>query len=178
MPIVIDKGKKVSVKTAKGRKLSSTNWLRRQLNDPFVKLARCEGFRSRAAFKILEINEKFDIFKCGDTVVDLGSAPGSWAQVAVDKTNADQKIISKKAGRVLGVDLKPVSPIKGAEFYVCDFLDVDFSLRIPSLLAMPADVIMSDMAANTSGNKELDSFRTGELCLNAIPNSLSVVYPP
>ena len=177
LPIVIDKGKKVSVKTAKGRKLSSTNWLRRQLNDPFVKLARYEGFRSRAAFKILEINEKFSIFKCGDTVVDLGSAPGSWAQVAVDKTNADQKIISKKAGRVLGVDLKPVSPIKGAEFYVCDFLDVDFSLRISSLLSMPADVIMSDMAANSTGHKKSDHLRIMALCEAAAYFSFDYLKP-
>ncbi|MDG2355210.1 MAG: RlmE family RNA methyltransferase [Paracoccaceae bacterium] len=174
---VIDKGKKVSVKTAKGRKLSSTNWLRRQLNDPFVKLAKHEGFRSRAAFKILEINEKFSIFKFGDTVVDLGSAPGSWAQVAVDKTNADNKIMTKKAGRVLGIDLKPVSPIKGAEFHVCDFLEVDFSLRIASLLSVPADVIMSDMAANSTGHKKSDHLRIMALCEAAAYFSFDYLKP-
>ena len=80
---------KVNVKTAKGRKLSSTNWLRRQLNDPYVKLAKEKGYRSRAAFKLLEINEKFNIFKSGDTVIDLGCAPGGWTQVAVEKTNSN-----------------------------------------------------------------------------------------
>ena len=173
----IDKGKKVSVKTAKGRKLSSTNWLRRQLNDPFVKLARQEGFRSRAAFKILEINDKFGIFKFGDTVVDLGAAPGSWAQVAVDKTNADKKVFGRKAGRVLGIDLKPVSPINGAEFHVFDFLEDEFSLRITDLLSTPADVIMSDMAANSTGHKKSDHLRIMALCEAAAYFSFDYLKP-
>ena len=138
---------KVRVRTAKGRKLSSTNWLRRQLNDPFVKLARQAGFRGRAAFKLLEIDEKFSIFKPGDTVLDLGSAPGGWAQVAVDKTNADKKKIKEKQGRVLGIDLKPVLPISGAEFYVFDFLEDGFYSNINEILSEPADVIISDLTA-------------------------------
>ena len=89
---------KVNVKTAKGRKLSSTNWLRRQLNDPYVKLAKEKGYRSRAAFKLLEINEKFNIFKSGDTVIDLGCAPGGWTQVAVEKTNSNLNNLKRKKG--------------------------------------------------------------------------------
>jgi len=100
---------KVNVKTAKGRKLSSTNWLRRQLNDPYVKLAKEKGYRSRAAFKLLEINEKFNIFKSGDTVIDLGCAPGGWTQVAVEKTNSNLDNLKRKKGRVIGIDLKPIS---------------------------------------------------------------------
>ena len=88
-----DRSLKVNVKTAKGRKLSSTNWLRRQLNDPYVKLAKEKGYRSRAAFKLLEINDKFNLFKFGDVVIDLGCAPGGWSQVAVEKTNSDRKSV-------------------------------------------------------------------------------------
>ena len=139
----IDRGKKVLVKTAKGRKLSSTNWLRRQLNDPFVKLANQKGFRGRAAFKLIEIDDKYSIFKYGDTVIDLGAAPGSWSQVAVDKINANKKAIHAKIGRVLGIDLKPVSPIIGAEFHVFDFLEVDSYDRITKLLPEFVDVIIS-----------------------------------
>lgn len=95
---------KVNVKTAKGRKISSTNWLRRQLNDPYVKLAKERGYRSRAAFKLLEINEKFHIFKFGDSVIDLGCAPGGWSQVAVEKTNSNLDKLKEKQGRVIGID--------------------------------------------------------------------------
>ena len=94
---------KVNVKTAKGRKISSTNWLRRQLNDPYVKLAKERGYRSRAAFKLLEINEKFEIFKFGDSVIDLVCAPGGWSQVAVEKTNSNLDKLKEKQGRVIGL---------------------------------------------------------------------------
>ena len=173
----IDTGKKVSVKTAKGRKLSSTNWLRRQLNDPFVKLAKQKGFRSRAAFKLLEIDEKFCIFNPGDVVVDLGSAPGSWAQIAVDKTNANKQSTKEKIGRVLGIDLKPVSPISGAEFYVCDFLGDDFLINIDNILRTPADVIMSDMASNSTGHRKSDHLRIMALCEAAAFFSFDYLRP-
>ena len=173
----IDKGKKVSVKTAKGRKLSSTNWLRRQLNDPFVKLAKQKGFRSRAAFKLLEIDEKFCIFNPGDVVVDLGSAPGSWAQIAVDKTNANKQSIKEKIGRVLGIDLKPVLPISGAEFHVCDFLGDDFLINIENILTTPADVIMSDMASNSTGHRKSDHLRIMALCEAAAFFSFDYLRP-
>ncbi len=173
----IDKYKKVSVKTAKGRKLSSTNWLRRQLNDPFVKLAKQAGFRGRAAYKLLEIDEKFNIFRYGDTVVDLGSAPGSWAQVAVDRTNANQRFLEDKQGRVLGIDLKSVSPIGGAEFYVFDVLEEDFSLNMSQILSAPVDVVMSDMANNATGHKKSDHLRIMALCEAAAYFSFDYLKP-
>ena len=173
----IDTGKKVSVKTAKGRKLSSTNWLRRQLNDPFVKLAKQKGFRSRAAFKLLEIDEKFCMFNPGDVVVDLGSAPGSWAQIAVDKTNANKQSTKEKIGRVLGIDLKPVLPISGAEFYVCDFLGEDFLINFDNILTTPADVIMSDMASNSTGHRKSDHLRIMALCEAAAFFSFDYLRP-
>ena len=173
----IDTGKKVLVKTAKGRKLSSTNWLRRQLNDPFVKLAKQKGFRSRAAFKLLEIDEKFCMFNPGDVVVDLGSAPGSWAQIAVDKTNANKQSTKEKIGRVLGIDLKPVLPISGAEFYVCDFLGEDFLINFDNILTTPADVIMSDMASNSTGHRKSDHLRIMALCEAAAFFSFDYLRP-
>ena len=173
----IDTGKKVSVKTAKGRKLSSTNWLRRQLNDPFVKLAKQKGFRSRAAFKLLEIDEKFCMFNPGDVVIDLGSAPGSWAQIAVDKTNANKQSTKEKIGRVLGIDLKPVLPISGAEFYVCDFLGEDFLINFDNILTTPADVIMSDMASNSTGHRKSDHLRIMALCEAAAFFSFDYLRP-
>ncbi len=160
----LDIAKKIMVKTAKGRKLSSTKWLRRQLNDPFVKLAKHQGFRSRAAFKLLEIDEKFKIFRPGDAVLDLGSAPGSWAQVAVDKVNAAKRMKNEKIGRVLGIDLKPILPIDGLEFHVGDFLANDFALEVSKKLALTVDVVISDMAANSTGHKKSDHLRIMALC--------------
>ena len=172
-----DRGKKVLVKTAKGRKLSSTNWLRRQLNDPFVKLANQKGFRGRAAFKLIEIDEKYSIFKYGDTVIDLGAAPGSWSQVAVDKINANKKAIHAKIGRVLGIDLKPVSPIIGAEFHAFDFLEVGSYEKITELLPEPVDVIISDMASNSTGHRKSDHLRIIALCEAAAQFSFEHLKP-
>ena len=111
------------VKTAKGRKLSSTLWLERQLNDPYVARARAEGYRSRAAFKLVEIDDRFGFLKPGARVVDLGCAPGGWVQVAVARVNALGERKGRPVGRVLGIDLQPVEPIAGAELYELDFLD-------------------------------------------------------
>ena len=134
---------KVNVKTAKGRKISSTNWLRRQLNDPYVKLAKERGYRSRAAFKLLEINEKFKIFKFGDSVIDLGCAPGGWSQVAVEKTNSNLDKLKEKQGRVIGIDLKPILSINGAEIYLLDFLEDNFENKIGEILNHKVDNILS-----------------------------------
>ncbi len=173
----IDRGKKVLVKTAKGRRLSSTNWLRRQLNDPFVKLANQKGFRGRAAFKLIEIDDKYSIFQFGDTVVDLGSAPGSWSQVAVDRTNANKKVMNSKVGRVLGIDLKPISPINGADFHILDFLENEAYTKITELLLGPADVIISDMAANSTGHRKSDHLRIIALCEAAAQFSFEKLRP-
>jgi 23S rRNA (uridine2552-2'-O)-methyltransferase len=150
---------KVNVKTAKGRKISSTNWLRRQLNDPYVKLAKEKGYRSRAAFKLLEINEKFHIFKFGDSVIDLGCAPGGWSQVAVEKTNSNLDKLKEKQGRVIGIDLKPILSINGAEIYLLDFLEDNFENKIGDILNHKVDNILSDMASNSTGHKKSDHLK-------------------
>ena len=158
---------KVNVKTAKGRKLSSTNWLRRQLNDPYVKLAKEKGYRSRAAFKLLEINEKFNILKFGDSVIDLGCAPGGWSQVAVEKTNANLDQLNKKKGRVIGIDLKPILSVNGAEIFVLDFLETNFEEKMGEILSYKVDNVLSDMASNSTGHKKSDHLRIMALCESA-----------
>ncbi|MEM9792206.1 MAG: RlmE family RNA methyltransferase, partial [Pseudomonadota bacterium] len=113
---------KVRVKSAKGRRLSSTRWLERQLNDPYVQRAKREGYRGRAAFKILELDDKFRFLVPGARVLDLGSAPGGWCQVAVPRVNALGERRGKAVGTVLGIDIQEVEPIPGAELHVLDFL--------------------------------------------------------
>ncbi len=149
----------VKVKSARGRKLSSTLWLERQLNDPYVKRAKAEGYRGRAAFKILEIDDKFGFLKPGARVVDLGSAPGGWLQVAVDRVNALGEKQGRPVGRVLGVDLKEVEPVAGAETHVLDFMADDADAQVKAWLGGTADVVMSDMAAASSGHKQTDHLR-------------------
>jgi 23S rRNA (uridine2552-2'-O)-methyltransferase len=150
---------KVKVKSARGRKLSSTLWLERQLNDPYVKLARAEGYRGRAAFKILEIDDKYGFFKPCARVVDLGSAPGGWLQVAVRRVNVLGEMPGKPQGRVLGVDLKEIEPVAGAEAHVLDFMADGADDQVKAWLGGKADVVMSDMAAASSGHKQTDHLR-------------------
>lgn len=155
---------RVKVKTARGRKLSSTRWLERQLNDPYVARARAEGYRGRAAFKILEIDDKYRFLVPGARVVDLGCAPGGWCQVAVPRVNALGEKSGKARGFVLGIDLQKVEPIAGAELYQLDFLDDDADARVKEWLGGKADVVMSDMAAASSGHKQTDHLRIMALC--------------
>ena len=152
------------MKTARGRKLSSTRWLERQLNDPYVKRARAEGYRGRAAFKILETDDKYRFLIPGARVVDLGAAPGGWSQVAVSRVNALGERPGKAQGRVLGVDLQPIDPVPGAEFHVLDFLGEGADDRVRAWLGGCADVVMSDMAAASSGHKQTDHLRIITLC--------------
>ncbi|WP_136682821.1 RlmE family RNA methyltransferase [Falsirhodobacter xinxiangensis] len=154
---------RVRVKTAKGRKLSSTLWLERQLNDPYVVKAKKEGYRGRAAYKILELDDKFGFLKPGARVVDLGCAPGGWCQVAVARVNALGER-SAKQGTVLGVDLQEVEPIPGAEIHQLDFLSDDADMLVKGWLGGAADVVMSDMAAASSGHKGTDHLRIIALC--------------
>ena len=154
----------VKVKTARGRKLSSTKWLQRQLNDPYVKRAKAEGYRGRAAFKILELDDKFRFLVPGARVVDLGCAPGGWCQVAVKRVNALGERSSKAQGFVLGIDLQEVEPIAGAEIHQLDFLEDDADDNVRAWLGGPADVVMSDMAAASSGHKQTDHLRIIALC--------------
>ncbi len=155
---------RVRVKTAKGRKLSSTLWLERQLNDPYVIRAKKEGYRGRAAYKISELDDKFGFLKPGARVVDLGCAPGGWCQVAVARVNALGERAGKPAGTVLGVDIQEVEPIAGADIHVLDFLADEADALVKGWLGGSADVVMSDMAAAASGHKGTDHLRIIALC--------------
>ena len=155
---------KVKVKSARGRKLSSTRWLQRQLNDPYVKRAQTEGYRGRAAFKILELDEKYRFLVPGARVVDLGCAPGGWCQVAVPRVNALGEKAGKAVGTVLGVDLQEVTPIAGAEIHQLDFMEDGADDKVKEWLGGKADVVMSDMAASSSGHKQTDHLRIIALC--------------
>jgi 23S rRNA (uridine2552-2'-O)-methyltransferase len=144
---------KTKVRTAKKRSLSSTLWLERQLNDPFVAQARREGFRSRAAYKLLEIAEKYRLFKQGQKIVDLGAAPGGWSQIAAKSVGSPGK------GKVVGIDLLEIDPIEGVEFQVMDFHDPEAPARLTAMLGGPADGVLSDMAANATGHRKTDHLR-------------------
>ena len=137
----------------------SKNWLIEQKRDHFFKKSRIQGFRSRSAYKLIEINEKFKFLKKNSLLLDLGSFPGGWSQVA------SKKIIQ---GKILAVDIKPMEKISSVDFIQGDFQDDKINEKIMAYFNSRIDVIISDMAANTTGNKELDSYRTGELCLNAM----------
>ncbi len=155
---------RVRVKTARGRKSSSTRWLERQLNDPYVQRARKEGYRGRAAYKILELDDKYRFLVPGARVVDLGCAPGGWSQVAVRRVNALGEKTGKAVGRVIGIDLQEVEPIPGAELHVLDFLEDGADEKVKAWLGGRADVVMSDMAAASSGHKQTDHLRIVALC--------------
>lgn len=146
----------VKVKTAKGRKSSSTQWLQRQLNDPYVQLAHKEGYRSRAAYKLIEIDDKFQFLKPRQNIIDLGAAPGGWTQVAVKRS---------KGSRIIGIDLQEMEPIPGATLLQHDFMADD----APELLAQylegeGADIVLSDMAAPACGHPQTDHIRIMGLC--------------
>jgi len=158
---------KVKVKTARGRKLSSTRWLERQLNDPYVHRAKSEGRRGRAAFKILELDDKFHFLTPGTRVVDLGCAPGGWCQIAVERVNALGQRTDKPTGTVLGIDLQEVEPVAGADIHVLDFMSDDADEQVKEWLDGKADVVMSDMAAASTGHKQTDHLRIIALCETA-----------
>ncbi len=168
---------RVKVKTARGRKLSSTLWLERQLNDPYVKRATLEGYRGRAAFKILELDDKYRFLVPGARIVDLGCAPGGWCQVAVPRINALGDRPGKKVGTILGVDLQEVEPIPGAEIHVLDFMDEGADDKVKAWLDGAADVVMSDMAAASSGHKQTDHLRIIALCEAAAYFAFDVLAP-
>ena len=139
------------VKTAKGRTASSTRWLERQLNDPYVKQAKADGYRSRAAYKLLELDEKFALLKGVQRVVDLGIAPGGWSQVV-------RKIAPRAA--IVGIDLLPTEPIEGVTIFEMDFMDDAAPQALEDALEGAPDLVLSDMAANTVGHKQTDHLRT------------------
>lgn len=166
---------KVKVKSARGRKLSSTRWLQRQLNDPYVKRARADGYRGRAAYKIMELDDKYRFLFPGARVVDLGCAPGGWSQVAVQRVNALANRPGRAQGLVLGVDLQELEPLPGAIFYQLDFMADDADVQVRAWLDGPADVVMSDMAAASSGHKQTDHLRIMALCDAAAHFAFSVL---
>jgi len=143
----------VTVKTGGKRKLSSKLWLERQLNDPYVAKAKREGYRSRAAFKLIEIDDKYRLLKPGMTVVDLGAAPGGWSQIAARRVGSPGK------GKVIAIDLLEMGEIPGVAFAQLDFLDADAPDKLLAMMGGRADVVMSDMAANTTGHRKTDQLR-------------------
>lgn len=162
----------VRVKTAGKRSLASTLWLHRQLNDPFVAEAQKRGYRSRAAFKLLQLDEKFHLLGPGKRVVDLGAAPGGWTQVAVER-------VQSQAGRgqVVGLDILEMEPVPGAHTFQADFLDETAPERLKALLGGPADVVLSDMAANTTGHGPTDHLRIMNLAEAAYDFAEEVLAP-
>jgi len=156
------------VKTAKGRKVSSTRWLERQLNDPYVKRAKAENYRSRAAYKLIELDERFGFLKGVRAVVDLGIAPGGWSQVVRRKV--------PQAG-VVGIDLLPTDPIDGVAILQMDFMDEKAPDRLKEALGGTADLVLSDMAANTVGHQQTDHLRTMALVEAGLEFAREVLRP-
>ena len=156
------------IRTAKGRKASSTRWLERQLNDPYVRRAKAENYRSRAAYKLLELDEKFGLLKGAKAVIDLGIAPGGWSQV-VRRRSAQAKVV--------GIDLLPTDPIEGVAILQMDFMDESAPNRLKNELGGPADLVLSDMAANTVGHQQTDHLRTMALVEAGLLFATEVLRP-
>ena len=156
------------VKTAKGRKISSTRWLERQLNDPYVQRARAENYRSRAAFKLIELDERFALLKGAKAVIDLGIAPGGWSQVVRRKV---------PQARIVAIDLLPTDPIEGVEILQLDFMDERAPEQLRQALGGPADLVLSDMAANTVGHQQTDHLRTMALVEAGLEFATEVLRP-
>jgi 23S rRNA (uridine2552-2'-O)-methyltransferase len=152
--------------------MSSKLWLERQLNDPYVAAARREGWRSRAVYKFIELDERFNLLKPGQKIVDLGAAPGGWSQYAAKKVQSDTG-----KGKVVGIDLLDIEPIAGVQFTVMDFLAEDAPERLKAMLGGEADGVMSDMAANTTGHKKTDHLRIVHLAEIAIEFACEVLAP-
>jgi 23S rRNA (uridine2552-2'-O)-methyltransferase len=162
----------VTVKTGGKRKLSSKLWLERQLNDPYVAQAKREGYRSRAAFKLIEIDDKYHFLKPGITVVDLGAAPGGWSQIAARRVGA-----ASGKGKVIAIDLLEMPEIPGAVFAQLDFLADDAPEKLREMIGGRADVVLSDMAPNTTGHRKTDQLRILGLVEGAAAFAAEVLNP-
>jgi 23S rRNA (uridine2552-2'-O)-methyltransferase len=162
----------VTVKTGGKRKLSSKLWLERQLNDPYVVRAKREGLRSRAAYKLTEIDDKYHLLKPGMTVVDLGAAPGGWSQVAAKRIG-----LANGKGKVVAIDLLEMPEIAGVTFAQLDFLAADAPERLIAMMEGRADIVMSDMAANTTGHRKTDQLRMVGLIETAAAFAAEVLKP-
>jgi 23S rRNA (uridine2552-2'-O)-methyltransferase len=169
LPPTTARGKAVRVKTAKKRSTSSTQWLERQLNDPYVAEAKRRGYRSRAAFKLQQLDERFHLLKPGARVVDLGCAPGGWLQVARERLGAK--------GAVVGIDYLPTAPVPGATILELDFLDPAAPERLKAALGGAADLVLSDMAAPTTGHAATDHLRIVALAEAAWAFAAEVLAP-
>ena len=161
-------GGRTRVKTARGRKVGSTAWLERQLNDPYVRRARAEGYRSRAAYKLLELDERFGLLRGVKHVVDLGIAPGGWSQVVRRRA---------PGARIVGIDLLPTDPIDGVEILEMDFTDEAAPETLHEALGSDADLVLSDMAANTVGHPQTDHLRTMGLVEAALLYATEILKP-
>jgi 23S rRNA (uridine2552-2'-O)-methyltransferase len=163
------RGLSARLRTAKGRSAQSQRWLQRQLNDPYVKAAKAAGWRSRAAFKLIELDEKFHLLKPGGRVVDLGAAPGGWTQVALRKVG--------DRGKVVGLDLLPMDVVAGATLLQGDFQDPEVEKSVEAALGGQADLVLSDMAPNTTGHHATDHLRIMALAELALDFALRVLAP-
>jgi 23S rRNA (uridine2552-2'-O)-methyltransferase len=159
------------VKTAGKRSVSSTRWLQRQLNDPYVAEAKKQGFRSRAAFKLLQLDERFHFLKAGARVVDLGAAPGGWTQVA------GEKVLKSGRGKVIGIDILEMDPVPGAEILHLDFMSDEAPDKLKALLDGEADVVLSDMAASATGHQQTDHLKIMALAETAYAFAAEVLAP-
>ena len=156
------------IRTAKGRKVSSTRWLERQLNDPYVRRAKAENYRSRAAYKLLELDERFGLLRGVKSVVDLGIAPGGWSQVVRRRS---------PQAAVVGIDLLPTEPLEGVTILQMDFMGEDAPEKLHESLGGPADLVLSDMAANTVGHPQTDHLRTMALVEAGLEFAREVLRP-
>jgi 23S rRNA (uridine2552-2'-O)-methyltransferase len=163
---------RTSLRTASGRSVSSQRWLKRQIDDPYVRRAKSEGYRSRAAYKLIEIDDKHHILKPGQKVLDLGAAPGGWSQVAAQRVKAEQG-----GGRVVAIDLLEVDPIPGVEFAQLDFLADDAPEKLRTMLGGKADVVICDMAANAIGHRKTDHLKIVALVEAAAEFASDVLAP-
>jgi 23S rRNA (uridine2552-2'-O)-methyltransferase len=163
---------KVRVKTGKGRTVAQKLWLERQLNDPYVTRAKREGLRSRAAYKLVEMDDKYHLLKPGGHVVDLGAAPGGWSQIAAKRVGA-----GAGRGRVVAIDILEVPPIAGVDVLHLDFLDETAPERLKTMLGGPADVVLSDMAANATGHRKTDHLKIMALAETAAAFAREVLKP-
>lgn len=157
----------VRLKNARKLSTSSQRWLQRQLNDPYVTAAKAAGWRSRAAFKLIELDEKYKLIGKGSRVLDLGAAPGGWSQVALERG----------AAKVVGIDLLEIQPVAGADFIQADFLEEGIEARLTALLGGKADLVLSDMAPNTSGHVATDHIRIMALAETALAFACEILAP-
>jgi 23S rRNA (uridine2552-2'-O)-methyltransferase len=163
--------KKVRVRGGKNRSVSSRQWLQRQLNDPYVARAKREGMRSRAAYKLMEIDDKARFLRKGARVVDLGAAPGGWSQIAAQRVSATEQ------GRVIAIDILAMEPVPGVDFIALDFLDRTAPDKLKDMIGGPADVVLSDMAANATGHARTDHLKIMALVEAAAEFAREVLAP-